>query len=159
MKFVPVLLTAAMLTFGTVKSSEAWAERPMSAENQSRIEALRRLEQQMQDAISRRDYVFLDRFTDPTFIRIDEHGKVEDRATVRALIRKPPPTSDIIRRTIDPMTHQVYLHGKVAITRGDLEVRGPKRAFRTTYTSAYGWRGGGWKLLSSTTISLKPLAP
>ena len=121
--------------------------------------ALRDLEQQMEDAVSRRDATFLDRVTALSFTRTDQEGKVEDRATVMALIRQPPPTSDIIRRTIDRDKQQVQLHGDVAVTRGELEVRGPRRAFRTTYTRVYRWREGQWQLLSSTTLSTTPLTP
>jgi hypothetical protein len=121
--------------------------------------ALRDLEQQIEDAVSRRDAAFLDRVTAPTFTRTDQEGKVEDRATVMSLIRRPPPTADIIRRTIDPATQQVQLHGDVAVTRGELEVRGPRRAFRTTYSRVYRWRNGQWQLLSNTTLSTTPLTP
>lgn len=151
-----VMLTIVPLALG---ASGLLAQGPLSDRQVKRLEALRALEQQMQDAISRRDPAFLSRHTDPSFVRVDQGGKAETRAEVMAQIRKPPPTSDIIRRTIDPATHQINLHGEVAVTRGDLEVRGPRRAFRTTYTSVYRWRAGRWMVLSSTTISLTPLAP
>ena len=134
-------------------------EGPGSSAASNRETALRDLEQQIEDAVSRRDATFLDRVTAPTFARTDQEGKVEDRATVMALIRQPPPTSDIIRRTIDRVRQQVQLHGDVAVTRGELEVRGPRRAFRTTYSRVYRWRDGQWQLLSHTTLSTTPLTP
>ena len=124
-----------------------------------RTEKLRTLEQEIEDAISRRDADFLDRVTAPTFTRTDENGRVEERAAVMALIRKPPPTSDIIRRTIDRATQQVQLHGDIAVTRTSMEVRGPRRAFRSTLSRVYRWRPEGWQLLSSTTIATQPLTP
>ena len=125
----------------------------------ARVENLRRLEQQIEEAISRRDHVYLESITAPTFTRIDQDGKVEDRATVNALIRQPPPTSDVIRRTVDPASQHVQLHGDIAVTRTEVDVRGPRRAFRMTLLRVYRWRAAGWQLLSSTTLGVTPLAP
>ena len=131
----------------------------ISRQHSARIESLKAFEQQIEDAISRRDAGFLDRITAPTFTRTDQDGNVEDRASVFAQIRRPPPSADIIRRTINRETQQVQLHGDIGITRGELEVRGPRRAFRTTSVRVYRWRAARWQLLSHTTISTTPLAP
>jgi hypothetical protein len=147
------------VALGCASATASAADRNNTGRAADRVEALRSLEQQIEDAISRRDHAFLDRVTAPTFTRTDQDGKVEDRAAVMALIRKPPPTSDIIRRTIDRARQQVQMHGDVAVTRGELEVRGPRRAFRSAYSRVYRWRRSGWQLLSSTTLSLTPLAP
>ena len=154
MKRLPFLLWVTVLCASGADAREGQASRRAA----DRVEAVRAIEQQIEDAISRRDHDFLDRVTAPSFTRTDQEGKVEDRAAVMALIRQPPPTSDIVRRTIDRATQQVQLHGDVAVTRGDLEVRGPRRAFRTTYVRVYRWRGS-WRLLSNITLSLTPLAP
>jgi hypothetical protein len=154
------LLLACLLISGCVPTASVHpGEGHGSSAASGRETALRELEQQIEDAVSRRDVTFLDRVTAPTFTRTDQEGKVEDRATVMALIRQPPPTSDIIRRTIDRARQQVQLHGDVAVTRGDFEVRGPRRAFRTTYSRVYRWRKGQWQLLSNTTLSTTPLTP
>lgn len=152
------------LSLGLCMASAAWSqsERAGSKASQreaSRTESLRVFEQQIEDAISRRDHVFLDRITAPTFSRTDQNGKVEDRAAVFAQIRKPPPSSDIIRRTISRETQQVRLHGDVGITRSETVVRGPRRAFATTAVKVYRWRSSGWQILSHDTISMTPLAP
>lgn len=158
-KRVSLLLTCLLIGGCVSTVSGQAAERAATGAASGRETALRDLEQQIEDAISRRDATFLDHVTAPTFTRTDQEGKVEDRATVMALIRQPPPSSDIIRRTIDPARQQVQLHGDVAVTRGELEVRGPRRAFRTTYSRVYGWRDGHWQLLSNTTLSTTPLTP
>ena len=156
-----VLLLLACLVIGgcapTASVHAVEAHGPSAASG--RETALRELEQQIEDAISRRDAAFLDRVTAPTFTRTDQQGRVENRPTVMARVRQPPPTSDIIRRTIDPAKQQVQLHEDVAVTRGELEVRGPRRAFRTTYSRVYRWRNGHWQLLSHTTLSTTPLTP
>lgn len=131
----------------------------LSRQHSARIDSLKVFEQQIEDAIARRDVAFLDRITAPTFTRTDQNGKVEDRASVFAQIRKPPPSADIIRRTIDRSTQQVQIHGDIGITYGALEVRGPRRAFRTTSVKVYRSRGVRWQLLSHTTISTTPIAP
>lgn len=154
------LIVACLLIGGcALADSVQRAGGPGPTATAGRDEALRDLEQQIEDAISRRDAAFLDRVTAPTFTRTDQEGKVEDRATVMALIRQPPPTSDIIRRTIDRAKQQVQLHGDIGVTRGELEVRGPRRAFRTTYSRVYRWREGQWQLLSNTTLSTTQLTP
>jgi hypothetical protein len=155
----PVALPLACLLIGGCASMLSVQAPEESGSTAGRETVLRALEQEIENAISRRDAMYLDRVTAPTFTRTDQEGKVENRATVMALIRQPPPTADIIRRTIDPMRQQVQLHGDVAITRGELEVRGPRRAFRTTYSRVYRWRDGQWQLLSNTTLSTTPLTP
>ena len=124
-----------------------------------RAASLRAFEQQIEDAVSRRDADFLDRATAATFVRTGPDGKVEDRATVMALIRQPPPSSDIIRRTIDPASQQVQIHGDIAISRGNLEIRGPRRASRVEYVRVYRRRGPAWDIVSFNILSTTPLTP
>ena len=150
---VLLLLPACASTAPSVSAAGAFVN------HAARVENLRRLEQQIEEAISRRDHVYLESITAPTFTRIDQDGKVEDRATVNALIRQPPPTSDVIRRTVDPASQHVQLHGDIAVTRTEVDVRGPRRAFRMTLLRVYRWRAAGWQLLSSTTLRVTPLAP
>jgi hypothetical protein len=131
----------------------------LSRHQDNRTESLKAFEQQIEDAVSRRDHVFLNRITAPTFTRTDQNGKVEDRGAVFAQIRKPPPSADIIRRTIDRETQQVQIHGDIGVARSETEVRGPRRAFASTAVKVYRWRASGWQLLSHTTISVVPLTP
>lgn len=153
--FVLVWLVAAC----TAPASDLSLGTQTSLNDAQRVEALRDLEQQIEHAISRRDHVFLEGVTAPTFTRTDQNGRVEDRAAVNRLMRHPPPTSEVIRRRVNPTTQQVQLHGDVAVTRGEVEVRGARRAFRVTLLRVYRWRTSGWQLLSSTTTSTTPLAP
>lgn len=155
-----VALAFAWLLVASASSSPALAvAEQISRRDAQRIETLRRFEQQIEDAISRRDHAWLQSITAPTFTRTDQEGRVEERAAVNALIRQPPPTADIIRRTVDPASQQVQLHGDVAVTRTEIEVRGPRRAFRTKLLRVYRWRSSRWILLSSTTLEVTPLAP
>ena len=159
MKPIALLLLPLLLPACASTTPSLGADAKALVEDASRIESLRRLEQQIEQAISRRDHAYLESITAPTFTRTDQEGKVEDRATVNALIRQPPPTSDVIRRTVDPASQQVQLHGDIAVTRTQVEVRGPRRAFRMTLLRVYRWRAAGWQLLSSTTLGVTPLAP
>ena len=159
MKPIALLLLSLLLPACASKTPSVRAEAGTFANQANRVENLRRLEQQIEEAISRRDHVYLESITAPTFTRIDPDGKVEDRATVNALIRQPPPTSDVIRRTVDPASQHVQLHGDIAVTRTEVDVRGPRRAFRMTLLRVYRWRAAGWQLLSSTTLRVTPLAP
>ena len=158
MKCLPLLLISLAAACASPQVNGG-VEPRASSTDADRTALLRDLEQQIEDAISRRDPAFLDRLTAPTFTRTDLEGRVEDRATVFGLIRQPPPTSDIIRRTVNRSTQQVQLHGDVVVTRTEVEVRGPRRAFRSTQVRVYRWRAPGWQLLSSTTISMTPLTP
>jgi len=152
-------LTLCLCVAGAAWSRSDPAAAKMPRRDAGRIESLRAFEQEIEDAISRRDHVFLDRITATTFSRTDQNGKVEDRAAVFAQIRKPPPSSDIIRRTITRETQQVRLHGDIGITRSETVVRGPRRAFSTTAVKVYRWRSSRWQLLSHHAISTTPLAP
>jgi len=151
-------ITAACFVAPSAMSQPGGAGAKMSRQHSSRMESLKAFEQQIEDAISRRDANFLDRITASTFTRTDQNGKVEDRASVFAQIRKPPPSAEMIGRTINRETQQVQLHGDIGITRGELEVRGPRRAFKTTSVKVYRWRASRWQLLSHTTISTTPIA-
>jgi hypothetical protein len=152
------------LTLGLCQGSAAWSQSEpvpakMSQRDIGRTESLRAFEQEIEDAISRRDHVFLDRITASTFTRTDQNGKTEDRAEVFAQIRKPPPSPDIVRRTITRETQQVRLHGNIGVARSETIVRGPRRAFATTAVKVYRRRSSGWQLLSHNTISVTPLTP
>jgi Domain of unknown function (DUF4440) len=155
--------TALSLAFGFYMATAAWGQPDAvsvkaSQPETGRAEILRAFEQQIEDAISRRDVAFLDRITAPTFTRTDQNGNVEGRAAVFAQIRKPPPTADIISRKITRETQQVQLHGDVGISRSETIVRGPRRAFSTTAVKVYRWRTSRWQLLSHTTISVTEAA-
>lgn len=134
------------------------AQPSLAPEPAERVASLRAFEQQIEDAISRRDAIFLDRVTAATFTRTSPEGKVEDRATVMGLLRQPPQYAAVIRRTIDPTTQQVQLHGDIGITRGTLDVRGPRRASKIQYLGAYRWRASQWEILSYNIISVTPLS-
>ena len=154
---------ALSLAFTFCMATAAWGQSgPVSIKTyqreSGRAELLRAFEQEIEDAISRRDDAFLDRITAPTFTRTDQHGNVEDRAAVFAQIRKPPPTADIISRKITPETQQVQLHGDIGISRSETIVRGPRRAFATTAVKVYRWRSSRWQLLSHITISVTEAA-
>src|SRR5688572_20660801 len=95
---IVISLILGLSLAGPAWSQSGRAASKMSQRDINRVESLRAFEQRIEDAISRRDHVFLDRITAPTFNRTDHNGKVEDRAAVFAQIRKPPPSSDIIRR-------------------------------------------------------------
>lgn len=161
MRFACIALSLAA---GFHMTYPAWSQprsgaAEISRESASRTESLRDFEQQIEDAISRRDHAYLDRVTAATFTRTDELGHVEDRATVFAKIRQPPPTADIISRRITRATQQVQLHGDIGVTRSETVVRGPRRAYATTAVKVYRWRRSHWQLLSQTTLSTTPLSP
>ena len=152
-----IILGFHVATAAWSQSDRAAAE--MRERDTDRAESLRAFGQQIEDAISRRDHAFLERVTAPTFARTDQNGNVEDRPTVFAQIRKPPPTADIISRKITRATQQVQLHGDIGISRSETTVKGPRRAFATTAVKVYRWRSSRWQLLSHTTISVTPLLP
>ncbi len=132
--FSAVLLLSAC----TTQQARSDLQRPLRAAAHSELaESLRAFEQQVQNAISRRDDAFLDRVTAATFVRISPDGKVEDRATVMALIREPRPSAAVVRRTIDPVTQHVQIHGEVGVVRGQLEIRGPRKASSVAYLNVY----------------------
>ena len=161
MRHARLAFLSAVIACSTAQGAATQSLGPakMSRHQDNRIESLKAFEQQIEDAVSRRDHIFLNMITAPTFTRTDQNGKVEDRAAVFAQIRKPPPSADIIRRNIDRGTHQVQIHGDIGITRSQTEVRGPRRAFASTAVKVYRWLGSRWQLLSHTTISVVPLTP
>jgi hypothetical protein len=158
MKCLPLMLACLLVGCASPPPGQVIAAQT-SSRDARRIAVLREFEQQIEDAISRRDHVFLEGVTAPTFTRTDQDGKVEDRDAVNRLMRQPPPTSDIIRRNVNRATQQVQLHGDVAVTRTEVEVRGPRRAFRMSLLRVYRWRASVWQLLSSTTLSVTPVTP
>jgi hypothetical protein len=135
------------------------ARRSLAGAQPERVASLRAFEQSIEDAISRRDAQFLERVTAATFTRTSPGGKIENRASVMALVRQPPPYAAVIRRTINPATQQVQLHGDIGTTRGDLEVRGPRRASKIHYLGVYRWGTSRWEILSYNIISVTPLTP
>ena len=153
-RFAALSLVAASLAAcsTTVRTDSATAM--LAAAPAERVAGLKAFEQEIEDAVARRDHGFLDRVTAPTFIRTHPDGRVEDRAAVMGQIRQPPPNASVIRRTIDPATQQVQLHGDIAVTRGDLEVRGPRRVSRMQYLRVYRWQASGWRLLSMNILSV-----
>lgn len=150
---VLALVGASLAACSTTVRTDSAIAIPAAA-TLARVAELKAFEQEVEDAVARRDHGFLDRVTAASFIRTHPDGRLEDRAAVMAQIRQPPPNASVIRRTIDPATQQVQLHGDVAVTRGDLEVRGPRRVSQIKYLRVYRLTASGWRLLSVNLLSV-----
>lgn len=118
--------------------------------------AVARLEQQIEDAVVRRDTAFLDRAYAPSFRFKHSTGLLETRAQVLWGVRNAPgpgAAGRTISRDVDSL--DVEVHGDVALTTGRIHVvrdgGDPHwRNYTVRYARVYARAGPGapWKLLT-----------
>ena len=112
------------------------------------------LEQEIEDAVVRRDTVFLERAYAPTFRFKHSSGVLEDRAGRMQSLRTPPRpgTSQMVERRVDSI--DVEVHGDVALSTGRIHIRrdgpwSPTRDYTIRYARVYARRDGAqWQLVT-----------
>jgi ketosteroid isomerase-like protein len=118
-------------------------------QTQSDTEALRELDQAIDTAMSDRDGTLLDSRLADEFIYTHSNGRSQSKADFIAAIvqRSDPP-----RRILSDV--QVELHGDIAVTRGDLDIRylDDRPNLYMRYVRVYRQFDANWRAISHRTV-------
>jgi mannose-6-phosphate isomerase-like protein (cupin superfamily) len=126
------------------------AQRPAATADSAQIAAL---EQQIEDAVVRRDTTFLERAYAPTFRFKHSSGVLEDRGIRIQSMRAVPRAgaSQMVERRVDSI--DVEVHGDLALSTGRIHIRrngawSPTRDYTIRYARIYARGAGGWQLVT-----------
>jgi ketosteroid isomerase-like protein len=120
------------------------------------LETLRELDRRIDTAVSERDAATLESILADDFIYTHSNGLAQPKSEFIASIAR---RSDPPRRVLSDI--QVELHGDIAVTRGDLDIRyhDDRLDLYMRYVRVYRQSGPSWRAISHRTVYARDREP